>query len=195
MQIMPRTGARFGYSVSALYDPHMNIQFGASYIARFLHSYGNATTALSAYNAGPGKVASGAIVSTDKAKSYRRALRDLDVRRHEAHASGAHAINRVNGLHGRIKEFIDGFRCVATRRLWNYLAWFKWIWSFKRGRTAAQTAGLIVKQVGSNPYKTTWRNYKRTPYPFYEYWVKQAKWDSRARAALPLAMGVVSKVG
>lgn len=59
MQIMPRTGARFGYSVAALYDPHMNIQFGASYIARFLHSYGNATTALSAYNAGPGKVASG----------------------------------------------------------------------------------------------------------------------------------------
>ena len=46
-----------------------------------------------------------------------------------------------------------------------------------------------------NPYKTTWRNYKRTPYPFYEYWVKQAKWDSRARAALPLAMGAVSKVG
>ena len=92
-----------------------------------------------------------------------------------AHASGAHAINRVNGLHSRIKEFIDGFHGVATRRLWNYLAWFKWIWSFKRGRTAAQTAGLIVKQVGSNPYKTTWRNYKRTPYPFYEYWVKQAK--------------------
>ena len=59
MQIMPRTGARFGYSVAALYDPHMNIQFGASYIARFLRSYGNATTALSAYNAGPGKVASG----------------------------------------------------------------------------------------------------------------------------------------
>lgn len=59
MQIMPRTGARFGYSVSALYDPHMNIQFGASYIARFLRTYGNPTTALSAYNAGPGKVASG----------------------------------------------------------------------------------------------------------------------------------------
>ena len=59
MQIMPRTGARFGYSAAALYDPHMNIQFGASYIARFLHSYGSATTALSAYNAGPGKVASG----------------------------------------------------------------------------------------------------------------------------------------
>ncbi len=59
MQIMPRTGARFGYSVAALFDPHMNIQFGSSYIARFLHSYGSVTTALSAYNAGPGKVASG----------------------------------------------------------------------------------------------------------------------------------------
>lgn len=35
----------------------------------------------------------------------------------------------------------------------------------------------------------------RTPYPFYDYWVKQAKWDWRARAALPLAMGTVSKAG
>ena len=59
MQIMPRTGARFGYSVGALYDPHMNIQFGSSYITRFLRSYGSPTMALTAYNAGPGKVASG----------------------------------------------------------------------------------------------------------------------------------------
>ena len=142
-----------------------------------------------------GKVASGAIVATDGAKAYRKPLRSLDVRRHEASPSGAHAINRVNNLHSRIMEFIDGFHGVATRRLWNYLAWFKGIWSFRRGRTAEQTAGLIVKQVGTNPYKTTWRNYKRTPYPFYDYWVKQAKWDSTARAALPLAMGAVSEVG
>ncbi len=59
MQIMPKTGARFGYSVSALYDPHMNIQFGSSYIARFLRSYSSPTIALTAYNAGPGRVASG----------------------------------------------------------------------------------------------------------------------------------------
>ena len=59
MQIMPKTGARFGYSVAALYNPHMNIQFGASYISRFLRSYGSPTMALTAYNAGPGKVASG----------------------------------------------------------------------------------------------------------------------------------------
>jgi hypothetical protein len=59
MQIMPKTGARFGYSVAALYNPHMNIQFGASYIARFLRNYGSPTIALTAYNAGPGRVASG----------------------------------------------------------------------------------------------------------------------------------------
>ena len=59
MQIMPKTGARFGYSAAALYNPHMNIQFGASYITRFLRNYSSPTIALTAYNAGPGKVASG----------------------------------------------------------------------------------------------------------------------------------------
>ena len=142
-----------------------------------------------------GKVSSGAIVATDGARAYIESLKGLDVRRHEASPSGAHAINRVNSLHSRIVEFIDGFHGVATRRLWNYLAWFKWIWSFRRGRTAEQTADLVVKQVGANSYKTTWRNYKRTPYPFYDYWVKQAKWDSKVRAALPLAMGAISEVG
>lgn len=136
-----------------------------------------------------GRVASGAIVATDEAKAYRKALKSLDVRRHDASPSRAHAINRVNSLHSRIVEFIDGFHGVSTRRLWNYLAWFKWIWSFRRGRSAEQTAGLVVKQVGATPYKTTWRNYKRTPYPFYDYWVKQAKWDSLARSALPMATG------
>ena len=40
---------------------------------------------------------------------------------------------------------------------------------------------------GSNTYRTTWRGCKNTPYPFYDYWVKQAGWDEKARAALPLA--------
>ena len=142
-----------------------------------------------------GKVASGAIVATDCARAYRKPLGALDVRRHDARPAREHAINRVNSLHSRIVEFIDGFHGVATRRLWNYLAWFKWIWSFRRGRTAEETAGLTVKQVGANPYRTTWRNYKRTPYPFYDYWVKQARWDDLAWAALPLAMGRMSEMG
>ena len=142
-----------------------------------------------------GKIASGVIASTDGAKSYRKALKELDVRRHIETPGAAHVINRVNGLHSRIKEFLDAFHGVATRRLPNYLAWFKWIWTFKRSRGASATADLVIRQASSNPYRTTRRSYKNTPYPFYEYWVKQAKWDATARSALPLAGLAVSIAG
>ena len=45
-------------------------------------------------------------------------------------------------------------------------------------------AELIVRQAARGTYEKTWRQYKVTPYPFYEYWIKQAKWDSRARKAI-----------
>ena len=141
------------------------------------------------------KVASGTIVATDKAHAYRQALKELDVRKHLAYPSGEHKINKVNSLHSRLKEFLQCFHGVSTRRLWNYLAWFKWIWSFKAGRAADQVAELIVKQVSGCPYLRSWREYKTTPYPFSEYWVLQSKWDARARAALPMFTGRVSTVG
>ena len=134
-----------------------------------------------------GKVGSGAIVSTDGSRAYPRALKSLDARRHEASPSEAHAINVVNNLHSRLRGFLDRFRSVATRRLWNYLAWFKWAWCFKAGRTAEEVADMVVKHVAAGSYKTTWRQCKNTPYPFYDYWEKQAVWDETARAALPLA--------
>ena len=134
-----------------------------------------------------GKVASGAVVSTDGSDAYPKVLKALDVRRHEASPSEEHGINVVNNLHSRLVCFLDGFRGVATRRLWNYLAWFKWIWTFKVGRAAGAVADMVVKHASTNPYKTTWRGCKNTPYPFYDYWEKQAGWDATARAALPLA--------
>ena len=134
-----------------------------------------------------GKVASGAVVSTDGSNAYPKVLKALDVRRHDVSPSEEHGINVVNNLHSRLVCFLDGFRSVATRRLWNYLAWFKWIWTFKVGRTAGAVADMVVKHVSSNPYRTTWRECKNTPYPFYDYWEKQAGWDATARAALPLA--------
>ena len=134
-----------------------------------------------------GKVESGAIVSTDGSRAYPRAMKPLDARRHEASPSEAHAINVVNNLHSRLWDFLDHFRSVATRRLWNYLAWFKWIWCFKVGRTAEEVADMVVRHVAGGSYRTTWRQCKNTPYPFYDYWEKQAGWDETARAALPLA--------
>lgn len=139
------------------------------------------------------KFESGAIVSTDGAKSYKKVLKKLDVRKHNATLAKEHAINHVNSVHSRLKEFIDHFHGVATRRLDNYLAWFKWMWSFKTQRTSREAIELMLRQVAENPYKTTWSHYKTTPYPFYEYWVKQANWDERARQALPLASFSISK--
>lgn len=75
-------------------------------------------------------------------------------------------------------------RNTITRRLENYLAWFKWTWCFKVRRSADELAELIVRQAARGTYEKTWRQYKVTPYPFYEYWIKQAKWDSRARRAI-----------
>lgn len=71
------------------------------------------------------KLAGGAIISTDKAHVYKRVLPVLGIREHNAYGCDEHAINRVNNLHAHIKEFISGFHGVATRRLANYLAWFK----------------------------------------------------------------------
>lgn len=52
-----------------------------------------------------------------------------------------------------------------------------------------------MSQSSINSYDRTWRQYKATPYPFYDYWVKQAKWDPIAEAALPLAKLGVSTEG
>lgn len=130
------------------------------------------------------KLAGGAIISTDKAHVYKRVLPALGIREHNAYGRDEHAINRVNNLHGHIKEFIGGFHGVATRRLSNYLAWFKWIWSFKVRKSAEQLADLIVRQATKFTYETTWREYKVTPYPFFDYWIKQARWDPYARRAI-----------
>ena len=130
------------------------------------------------------KLAKGAIISTDGAHVYKKVLASLSVARHNATKRADHAINRVNGLHSHLKAFIDHFKGVSTRRLSNYLAWFKWMWTFKVHRAADELAGLIVRQASKATYETSWRSYKVTPYPFFDYWVKQARWDSYAYAAL-----------
>lgn len=129
-------------------------------------------------------LASGATMSTDKAHVRKQVLPVLGIREHNAYGRDEHAINRVDNLHGHIKEFIGGFHGVATRRLSSYLAWFKWIWSFKVRKSAEQLAGLIVRRATKFTYETTWREYKVAPYPFFDYWIKQARWDPYARRAI-----------
>ena len=92
------------------------------------------------------KLAVGAIISTDRAHVYRRVLPALGVGEHIASKREEHAINRVNSLHSQMRHFIGRFRGVSTRRLENYLAWFKWTWCFKVRRSADELAELIVRQ-------------------------------------------------
>lgn len=63
MQLSPRTakgiairtsGAAF--STNDLYDPEINIRYGAWYLANLFHKYGSERLVLAAYNAGPGNV-------------------------------------------------------------------------------------------------------------------------------------------
>lgn len=35
-----------------------------------------------------------------------------------------HAINRINSLHARLKDFMHGFKGMSTKHLQSYLAWF-----------------------------------------------------------------------
>jgi hypothetical protein len=59
MQIMPKTAAGYGISRSELFDPHVNIEFGAKYIGDKIAQYENKTVALAAYNQGPLAVSRG----------------------------------------------------------------------------------------------------------------------------------------
>lgn len=78
MQIMPATAARYGISATQLYDPHVNIDFGAKYLSERLAAYnGNAVVALSAYNQGSGTVSRGGY-STRYASNVLDAKADLD---------------------------------------------------------------------------------------------------------------------
>jgi soluble lytic murein transglycosylase len=62
MQVMPDTGRFWAKSrggelkrTSYLYDPELNIELGASYLADLVRRFGSVEGALVAYNAGPGK--------------------------------------------------------------------------------------------------------------------------------------------
>ena len=56
MQVMPKTGERFGVSRDDLFDPARNLDAGAAYISWLLTRYRDLDLALAAYNAGEGAV-------------------------------------------------------------------------------------------------------------------------------------------
>ncbi len=115
---------------------------------------------------------------------YRRVLPALGVGEHIASKREEHAINRVNSLHSQMRHFIGRFRASPRDASRTTSPGSSGRGASKVRRSADELAELIVRQAARGTYEKTWRQYKVTPYPFYEYWIKQAKWDSRARRAI-----------
>ena len=118
-----------------------------------------------------GKIAEGSIVSTDKHKSYPKVLEGMGVAAHNRYDAGDPAegdINMVNALHSRLKEFLEPFHGVATRRLQHYLDWFCYREQFRK--SDADKREVTFADAAAGKYQTSKREYALTPHPFMGYW-------------------------
>jgi len=114
------------------------------------------------------KIKSGAIISTDKAYAYEKVLKRIRVGSHITHSTASHKLNRINNLHYQIENFMGRYKGVATKHLPSYLAWFKWVYSFKsRG---SDISGLLVKQISEGVYRRHICDFKHIKTPYLEYW-------------------------
>lgn len=116
-------------------------------------------------------IVTGSIVNTDKKKSYIRVFSEMKVEHNRYDSKKDKGkLNFINSLHSRIKSFFQKYRGVSTRRLENYVAWFKWIESYKKINHNDVKKELLLNQIANGKYKTTIRKYSNTPHPFFEYW-------------------------
>lgn len=86
------------------------------------------------YKAPAGHISKGALVVTDKAGAYPAILERLGATLERTDTT-EHAINRINSLNGRLKDFMHGFKGMSTKHLQSCLAWFQWTEAFKSAPT------------------------------------------------------------
>lgn len=115
-----------------------------------------------AYKVLNGRIGKGALVVTDKAGAYPTVIDRLGAALERTDAAG-HAINRINSLHVRLKDFMHGFKGVSTKHLQSYLAWFQWTEAFKSG--PAEQRGTVGRQIRNGVYRLTRSMYVRMPMP------------------------------
>lgn len=115
-----------------------------------------------AYKVLNGRIGKGALVVTDKAGAYPAVLNRLGATLERTDAT-EHAINHVNSLHARLKDFMHGFKGVSTKHLQSYLAWFQWTEAFKSGPT--EQRGTIGRHIRNGVYRLTRSMYVRMPMP------------------------------
>lgn len=115
-----------------------------------------------AYKVLNGRIGKGALVVTDKAEVYPAVLERLGATLERTDAT-EHAINHINSLHARLKDFMHGFKGVSTKYLQFYLAWFQWTDAFKSEPT--EQRGTIGRQIRNGVYRLTRIIYVRMPMP------------------------------
>ena len=94
------------------------------------------------------RICSGTIVSTDRQKSYRSALREINVACHNMFDDYEHKLPHVDNYHSILKDFMHKFRGVSTKWLYQYLTWHKWTISFRE-----EQLPILLKQITSDRYK------------------------------------------
>lgn len=90
------------------------------------------------------RIGKGALVVTDKAGAYPAVLKRLGATLERTDAT-EHAINRINSLHARFKDFIYDFKGLSTKHLQSYLAWFQWTEAFKRADPPSSGASSAAR--------------------------------------------------
>lgn len=125
------------------------------------------------------KMCEGAVVNTDRHRSYGSVLRDLGVAIHNAYSSHDHGpMNRINALHSGIRAFLGRFKGVSTKWLHGYLGWFKWMMSFGDGMNPREK--VMARQISEGDYMHTWRSIPGMPIPFRDSDLNPVKLRSSA---------------
>ncbi len=89
------------------------------------------------------------ILCTDSAHGYSRLAEELHLEHKKIksgkHTNGLYHIQHINALHGNLKNFIDHFKGVSTKHLYNYLIWFKWLELFKHEKEISKIQTTFVQ--------------------------------------------------
>lgn len=117
-------------------------------------------------------VTRGTVVATDNLGAYVRVLREMGrttsgIDHTPTSAKSPGPINRVNALHRRIRGFYRRFNGFSSKYYHLYLAWFKWLESFK-GETRAETSERLESQMLVGSYGHTRRALGDVVFPFME---------------------------
>lgn len=113
------------------------------------------------------KVSEGAIVNTDMLRGYGPVLSNLKASVHRMFEADTHeGLNRVNGLHSRIRGFLRRFNGVSTKWLHIYLCWFKWLDSFAGSSNGVESA---IRHIVKGEYVHKWKDIAEMSQPFRDW--------------------------